>query len=245
MLAICARLEGQGEGRRRAGDRRQPVPEHAARQAGGHPGDRGERDRLLPEPGAARVSGGGGPVRLGRVRLFGDGREHRRRLGRQAVRAVFRRGGARPGRRRSGLQPAVSDVCAQPRAPRGTGRACAAQGRERVSPVGRGRPALPRHRSQTAGDLPQLAAQPDRRRGDARGPGRDRRRGARHRADGLFRRALLPHGLERPARVDPGRAGHARAHRGGLYLQQVVQHERLADRLRRGGARPSWMRSAS
>ena len=35
--------------------------------------------------------------------------------------------------------------------------------------------------TQAAGDLPQLAAQPDRRRGDARRPGRDRRRGARAR----------------------------------------------------------------
>ena len=98
---------------------------------------------------------------------------------------------------------------------------------------------------QAPGDLPQLAAQPDRRRGDPRGPGRDRRRGARHRADGLLRRAVLPHGLERPARVDPGRAGDARAHGGGLHVQQVVQHERLADRLRGGVRRPWSMRSAS
>ncbi len=122
----CARPEGRGQGRRRARDRRQPVSEHAARQGGGHPGDRGERDGLLSESGAARVSRGGGPVRLGRVRLLGDGREHRGRLGGQAVRAVLCRGGARPGRRGAGLQPAVPDLRPQPRAPRRTGRAGAA-----------------------------------------------------------------------------------------------------------------------
>ena len=37
------------------------------------------------------------------------------------------------------------------------------------------------------GDLPQLAAQPDRRRGHPRGPGRDRRCGPGHRPDGLLR----------------------------------------------------------
>ena len=50
---------------------------------------------------------------------------------------------------------------------------------------------------------------------------------------------------ERQARVDPGRAGDARADRGGLHLQQVVQHERLADRLRGGRARAWSTRSAS
>ena len=45
------------------------------------------------------------------------GREHRGRLRREAVRAVFRRGGARPRRRGAGLQPAVPDLHSQPRAP--------------------------------------------------------------------------------------------------------------------------------
>ena len=75
-----------------------------------------------------------------------DGREHRGRLGGQAVRAVLRRGGARPGRRRAGLQPAVSDVCSQPRATRRAGRAGAAAGRARVPALGRGRPAVPGQR---------------------------------------------------------------------------------------------------
>ena len=61
--------QGAGQGRRRAGDRRQPVPEHAARQGGRHPGDRGEPDRLLPEPGPARVPRGRRAVRPRRVRL--------------------------------------------------------------------------------------------------------------------------------------------------------------------------------
>ena len=62
-------LEGAGQGRGRAGDRRQPVPQHAARQGGGHPGDRGEPDGLLPEPGPARLPRGRGAVRRRRVRL--------------------------------------------------------------------------------------------------------------------------------------------------------------------------------
>ena len=53
---------------------------------------------------------------------------------------------------------------------------------QRVPPFGRGRPAVSGHRSQAAGDLPELAAQSDRRRGHSRRPGRDRRRRARHRA---------------------------------------------------------------
>ena len=55
VLAMARSLKAQGQGRRRAGDRRQPVPQHAARQGGRHPGDRGEPDRLRPEPGPARV----------------------------------------------------------------------------------------------------------------------------------------------------------------------------------------------
>ena len=181
----------------------------------------------------------------GRVRLRGDGRERRGRLGGQAVRAVFRRGRARAGRRRPGLQPAVPDVRPEPPAPRRAGRDGAAAGGAGVPAVGRGRAELPGDRPAAAGDPAQLAAQPHRRRGDPRGPGGDRRRGARDRADGLLRRAVLPHGLGRQARVDPGRAGDDGTHGGGLHLQQVVQHERLADRVR-GGARRRWStRSAS
>ena len=83
-------------------------------------------------------------------------------------------------------------------------------------------------------DLPQLTPQPDRRRGDPGRPGGDCRSGAGHRLDDLFRRALLPHGLGWAARLHSGRTRDARAHGRGLYLQQVLQHERLADWLRRG-----------
>ena len=172
---------------------------------------------------------------------FGDrrgGRERRGRLGGEAVRAVLRRGAARPRRRRPGLQPALPDLRPQPRAPGRPRGARAASGRERV-------PAPRRATSrdflatdpQPRGDLPELAAQPDRRRRHQRRPGRDRRRGAGDRPDGLLRRALLPHGLGGPARVDPGPAGDARPRGGGLHLQQVVQHERLADRVRGGASR--------
>ena len=81
-----------------------------------------------PSLGLPEFRDGRGAVRLGGVRLRGDGRERRGRLGGQAVRAVLRRGAARPGRRRPGLQPALPDVRPQPRAPRGAGRAGAACG---------------------------------------------------------------------------------------------------------------------
>ena len=70
-------------------------------------------------------------------------------------------------------------------------------GRAGVPAVRRGRAAVPGHGPAAPGDLPQLAAQPDRRRGHPRGPGRDRRCGPGHRPDGLLRRAVLPHGLGR------------------------------------------------
>ena len=66
----------------------------------------------------------------------GDGRERRGRLGGEAVRAVLRRGAARPGRRRPGLQPALPDLRPQPRAPGRPRRARAAAGRERVPAAG-------------------------------------------------------------------------------------------------------------
>ena len=246
VLAMARRLKAQGKDvvELEIGD--SPFPSTPNAKRAGHPGDRGERDGLLPEPGTPRVPPGGGAVRHGRVRLRRDGRERRGRLGGQAVRAVLRRGGARPGRRRPGLQPAVPDLRPQPRSAAVRGPCwCRLQVEREFRPSAEDVRRLPGHRPAAAGDLAQLAAQPDRRRGDPRGPGRDRRRGARHRAVGLLRRAVLPHGLGRQARVDPGRAGDARAHGGGLHLQQVVQHERLADRLR-GDARPSWStRSAS
>ena len=136
VLAVARALKAQGKDvvELEIGD--SPYPDHAPSQAGGHPGDRGERDRLLPEPGPARISGDRGPVCLGRVWLSGSAGEHRGRVGGEAVRAVFRRGGDRSRRRRPGLQPTVSDVRAQHRAQRCAGRAVAVDGREAVSALG-------------------------------------------------------------------------------------------------------------
>ena len=106
---------------------------------------------------------------------------------------------------------------------------------ERVSARHRRHRAVSRRGRLAARDLPQLAAQPDRRR---------RRRSktcaaspiscaARDVAD-LQRRALLPHGLEGQAPLVAEPARHARAVGRRVHVQQVVQHERLAARLRGG-----------
>ena len=149
-------------------------------------------------------------------------REHRGGLRSEAVRAVFRRGLARSRRWCAGLQPPVPNVHPQPPAAAGACRAGAIEIRARVSAPGRGRQTLSGHRPEAARDLPQLTSQPDRRRGHPRRPGGNRRPGAGHRCDDLFRRALLPHGLDWSARVDSGGARDARAHGRGLYLQQVL-----------------------
>ena len=215
-----------------------PFPSTPHAKAAGHPGDRGEPDGLLPEPGPARLPRGGGAVRHGRVRLLGDGprtswspRGPSRSSSTSPRRCSTRATGSWSSARTSRPMFPTSSAA-------GAGRCwCRSRSRTSSAPAPRTSAHFLATDPKPRADLPQLAAQPDRRRGDPRRPGRDRRRRARHRADGLLRRALLPHGLGGPARVDPGRAGDARAHRGGLHLQQVVQHERLADRLRGGPAR--------
>ena len=68
--------------------------------------------------------------------IRGGGRERRGRLGGETVRAVLRRGAARPRRRRPDLQPAFPHLCPQPPAPWGAGGDGAASGRERVPAAG-------------------------------------------------------------------------------------------------------------
>ena len=88
-----AAAEGPGQGRRRAGDRRQPVPEHARtprRPASG----RSRRTRPATARASACPSSAAAAARFVNAE-FGyrrRRRERRRRLGGQAVRAVFRRG---------------------------------------------------------------------------------------------------------------------------------------------------------
>ena len=126
VLAIARALKAKGKDvvELEIGDSPFPSTPHA-KKAGIQAIEENETG-YCAESGAAGIPGGGGPFRLGRIRLFRDGRKHRGRLGCQAFRAVLRRGGARPRRWGSGLQPPVSDLCAQPRAPRCAGRAGAA-----------------------------------------------------------------------------------------------------------------------
>jgi hypothetical protein len=67
-----------------------------------------------------------------------------------------------------------AEAVLDPPTPGGACRAGAAVGRTGVPPIRRGCPALPRDGSEAPGDLPELPAQPDRRRGHPRGSGRDR-----------------------------------------------------------------------
>ena len=196
VLAAGTGAEGAGQGRRRAGDRRQPVPEHAARQGRGHPGDRGEPDRLRPEPRPARVPGGRRAVRQRRVRL-----RRRRPRTSSSPRGRSRSSSTSPRRCSTPATACWSSArTSRPTSPTSSAGGPAPvlvplAGRERVpAPRGRRRP-VPGDRPEAARHLPELAAQPDRRRRHARRPGGDRRRRPRDRPDGLLRRALLPHGL--------------------------------------------------
>ena len=165
-------------------------------------------------------------------------REHRRRLGREAVRAVFRRGIARSGRRRAGLQPALSDVCAQPRAPRCAGGArCRSRSSTSSGPQ--------------AEDVERFLATDPKPRAIFLNSPHNPTGGVATRDD-LAAIADVVRGTDlmvfsdepychmvwegRHASIlaEPGMLDHTRR---GLHLQQVVQHERLADRLRRGSPR--------
>ena len=118
-LARALKAQGKDVVELEIGD--SPFPSTPAAKAAGIRGDRGEPDRLRPEPRPPRVPGRRRPVGQRRVRLRGRPRERRGRLGGQAVRAVLRRGPARPGRRRPDLQPALPDLRPQPRTSGGPG----------------------------------------------------------------------------------------------------------------------------
>ena len=126
VLAVARALKAKGKDvvELEIGDSPFPSTPHA-KQAGIRAIEENETG-YCPSLGLPEFRAAAARFCLGRIRLFGDGRKHRGRLGCQAFRAVLRRGGARPGRWGSGLQPSVSDLCAQPRAPRCAGRAGAA-----------------------------------------------------------------------------------------------------------------------
>ena len=143
VLALARNLKAQGKDvvELEIGDSPFPSTPHA--KAAGIQAIEENQTGYCPSLGLPRFREAAAAVRHLRVRLSGRAREHRGRLGGEAVRAVLRRGPARPRRRGPGLQPAFPDLRPQPRAPRGARRAGAAPGRERVPAPGRGRQALP------------------------------------------------------------------------------------------------------
>ena len=234
--------EGPGQGRRRAGDRRQPVPDHAGRQGRGHPGDRGEPDRLRPEPRACPSSAAAAARSVNAEFGFDVGPEH-----------VVVASGAKPFEQyfaEALLDPGDGVLIFSPHFPTYVPNLERRGARAVLVPLSVENDFRPR--AEDVADF--LATDPKPRAiflnsphnptggvATRRGPGGDRRRRPGDRPDGLLRRALLPHGLGGPARVDRDRAGDARPRRLGVHLQQVVQHERLADRVR-GRPIPTWSR---
>ena len=238
VLALARALKAQGKDvvELEIGDSPFPSTPHA--KAAGHPGDRGEPDGLLPEPGPARVPRGRRAVRR---RPSSDYRGR--------AENIVVASGAKPFEQyfaEALLDPGDGVLVFSPHFPTYVPNLERRGARAVLVPLRAENAFRPR-----AEDVAHFLATDPRPRAiflnsphnptggvaTARGPGRDRRRRPRHRPGGLLRRAVLPHGLGGAARVDPGRAGDARARRGGLHVQQVVQHERLADRLRGGPSR--------
>ena len=191
-----------GQGGDGAGDRRQP---HAL------PAD----DRRAAAAGAAGREAAREERHPGRIarRSAGHQRRHPRPLHPVPGAARARRRGDHP-------RPAVAaDGWHHPGGARRAGALPAARGPRLALRPRRARGA---HHAADTRDLPQLAAQPDRRRADARGSRGDRRLARRAQPAGSSR--------TRPTRTSSSTAqhvsiaslaGHVRAHAPGLHLQQV------------------------
>ena len=210
----CAEPESAGQGRRRAGDRRQPLPQHAAAKAAGIQAIEENQTRYCPSLGC--------PSSARRPR--GSSRPS------SASRLPPRTSSWPPGRRRSSSSSArrsstrATACSSSARTSRPTFPTSSAGGRgpcwrrlrpeHDFRPQRRRRRALPGHRPAAPGDLPQLAAQPDRRR---RHPATTWPRSpivVRGTNYGLQRRAVLPHGLGgRHARSSPSPACSTRPSR--------------------------------
>ena len=222
-----------------------PFDSTAAARAGGMEAIKNNQSHYCPSPGIPEFRAAAAEFVREEFDIPAEAEQHRRRPRRQGIRAVLLRGVLESRRRRARLQPVFSDVPAEHRAPRRARRADAAAGRRTASgPTVADIERFLERRPVAARDLLELAAQPDRRRHDAGRLEAHRRRRSRPRRRRVQRRAVLPHGLARQPSLDPEPAGHARAVRRRLHVQQVVQHERLAARLRRRVRRGRRRRSA-
>ena len=222
----------RGQGRHRARDRRQPVRVAGGRCRRRRRGDPGRPHHLRPVGRAARASRRRRRLRQRGARAVGDRRPRHRGTRRQDVRAAVLRCVRRARRRRARVQPVLSDLRRQHRPARGAHGAVEPAGVAGVPAQPRRRAPLPRGRPAAQGRLPQQPPQPHRRRRDRGRPPRARRPHPGPQRGGVRRRALRLHGVGGPAPVAARPARHARADRRRLHVQQVVQHERLAPRLR-------------
>ena len=191
-----------GQGRHRTADRRQPVSRVASALAAGKQAIEAGPTHYCPSLGLPAFRETIAADGEAGVRHPGDGRERRRRPRGEGVRAVLLRGVPRAGRRGAASSAAVPDLRAEHRPPRR--RAGLRDRSRRRTPSA---PTWPTSRSSSRrataeGDLPQLAAQPDRRRRHERRPQGHRRPHPRQEHRRVQRRAVLPHGLA-------GQAPHA------------------------------------
>ena len=160
--------QGTGQGRDRIADRRQPLSQHAQRRRGRNPGHPGRRHALLPVARPAVVPRGRRPQLPARIR-------DRHWAGKRRRRPPAPRCSSSSSARRFST-PATPFWCSRRTSPPTAPTSTAAAPR-RVQPVAAGEPVparprrcetLPERYAAGAGHLPELAAQPDRRRGDGR-----------------------------------------------------------------------------
>ena len=181
VLAVARSLKARRQGRHRAADRRQSLSQHAARPRRRHrrPSQDGAT-HYCPSPGLPSFRETRRRATIGASSASPIGPENVVvGAGRQGLRAVLLRGVPRPRRRRAGLHAALPDLRPEHRAPRRPDRLQPAAAGEPVPARPQRRGALPQDAAAGQGDLPQLAAQPDRRRGDGGRPARPGRPGAR------------------------------------------------------------------
>ena len=211
-----------------------PFDSTAAARAGGIDAIKNNQSHYCPSPGIPEFRAAAAEFVREEFGIPAEPEQHRRGRRRQGIPAVLLRGVLESRRRRARLQPVLPDVRAEHRAARRTRRADAAASRPTAS-------------GPTVADIERfLKDDPSPRAIFLNSPHnptggvateddlkRHRRLRSRPRRRGVQRRALLPHGLARQPPLDPEPAGHARAVRRRVHVQQVVQHERLAARLRR------------
>ena len=181
VLALARSLKARGKDvvELEIGDSPFPSTPHA--KAAGIRAIEENQTGYCPSLGLPRFREAAATVRRLRVRLSGRAREHRGR-----PRGRSRSSSTSPRRCSTRATASWSSApTSRPTSPTSSagGRArcwCRCRSSMRSGPGPR-TSALPGDRPAAARDLPELAAQPDRRRGDRRGPGGDRRPGPGHR----------------------------------------------------------------